>query len=80
MNHDQLSELINQYKTINEDYQKVSGQKLGLNNSDLGMTCALYSCDDFPPRLNQFFNEISALVVECQNSLQKEKEEFEKQF
>lgn len=78
LNHDQLSELLNQYETINDDYQKVSGQKLGFNNLDLGPTCALYSREDFPPRLNSFYNEICKLVVEHQKTLQKEKEEFEK--
>lgn len=80
IDNEYLTDLLARYESIYDDYRKVSGQRLGMNYSNIATTCAIYAIDDFPPRLNDLFDEICKLVVERQQSLQKEKKNIESKF
>lgn len=50
------------FNTIYDNYEKVSGKRLNIFNTDLECTCALYGEMDYPKQLSDFYNYIFNMI------------------
>lgn len=66
---DQLKPLLEELKTVEDDYAKVSGKKLGHYSSNLTTTQDLYDKKDFPEELSSLYWKVHDLSLKRQCEL-----------
>ena len=65
----QLKPLLEELKTVEDDYAKVSGKKLGCYSRNLKTTQALYDKEDFPQELSSLYWKVHDLSLKRQSEL-----------
>ncbi|MBQ4035116.1 MAG: hypothetical protein II623_06615, partial [Paludibacteraceae bacterium] len=61
--------LKEELKTVEDNYARVSGKKLGHYSSDLKDTMALYKKEDFPKELSSLYWKVRDLALKRQREL-----------
>ena len=66
---DKLNKYSVEFEILYNDYEKISGKRLGRENNDLSITIAIYDINDFPPRLDELYEDLKKETMNRQRDL-----------